>query len=300
MPRVFDLWEGCFVDFIIISGLSGAGKSSVAAHMEDMGFYCVDNLPVSLIPDFAGLCMAGGGLGNYDRVALVTDIRGGQSFDGLFQVLEGLTEMECAYRILFVEASDEAIINRYKETRHAHPLAREGYALTDAVTRERLALTKVRQRADQIIDTTGLTHADLKREVLRLFSTGSAAESMSVSVLSFGFKYGIPIEADLVFDVRFLPNPYYIAGLRELTGMDEAVNSFLFGYQQTRDFLEHLEGLLSFLLPLYVQEGKSSLVIAMGCTGGHHRSVAMVRKVAEFVRQKGYHASESHRDVTHI
>jgi len=286
------------MDFIIISGLSGAGKSSIAAHLEDLGFYCVDNLPVSLIPDFAGLCMAGGGSGNYDRVALVTDIRGGQSFDGLFQALSALEEMDCEYKILFVEASDEVIIQRYKETRHTHPLTREGSSLAQAVNRERLALAAVRQRATHIINTTALNHAKLRSEVLRLFGDGSPSESMSISVISFGFKYGIPIEADLVFDVRFLPNPFYIPTLRDLTGLEDAVHTFLFGYDQTHAFLSHLDDMLTFLLPQYVTEGKAALVLAIGCTGGQHRSVAITRAVAELLRQKGYYASENHRDMT--
>lgn len=286
------------MDFVIISGLSGAGKSSIASILEDLGFYCVDNLPVSLIPDFAELCMAGGGAGNYDRVALVTDIRGGQTFDGLFHALSALEKMECDYKILYVEASDETIIHRYKETRHTHPLAHHGYSLAEAVSLERLALASVRQRANHIINTTALNHAKLRAEILRLFGDGSPAESMNISVISFGFKYGIPIEADLVFDVRFLPNPFYISPLRDLTGLDEPVRSFLFGYQQTRDFLSHLEDMLTFLLPQYVKEGKGALVIAIGCTGGHHRSVAMTRAVSDFIRQKGYYVSENHRDMT--
>ena len=285
-------------DFVIVSGLSGAGKSSVAAYLEDMGFYCVDNLPVALIPDFACLCMAGGGSGHYDRVALVTDIRGGQSFDGLFSALDALGEIDCGYKILFVEASDEAIVNRYKETRHSHPLTRQGLSLAEAVATERLALRPVRQRATHIINTTALTHAKLRGEVLRIFGRGESAESMSISVTSFGFKHGIPIEADLVFDVRFLPNPFYIPNLKELTGLDEPVRSFLFGYQQTRDFMHHLESLLGFLLPQYVAEGKAALAIAIGCTGGHHRSVAVTRALADFIRQKGYRTGENHRDMT--
>lgn len=284
------------MDFIIISGQSGAGKSSIAAHLEDLGYYCVDNLPVSLIPDFAALCLAGGG--TYDRVALVTDIRGGQSFDGLFVALQTLEDMDCAYKILFVEAADEVIIKRYKETRHTHPLTRQGFSLAESVHRERLALASVRARATHTINTTALNHAKLRSEVLRLFGDGSPSESMSISVLSFGFKYGIPIEADLVFDVRFLPNPFYIPHLRECTGLDEGVRSFLFGYEQTHDFLAHLEDLLRFLLPQYVTEGKGALVIGIGCTGGKHRSVALTRALSDFIRRQGYHASENHRDMT--
>ena len=285
------------MEFIIISGLSGAGKSSAAAFLEDLGFYCVDNLPVALITTFAGICMAGAGTGRYSRVALVTDIRGGQTFDELFQALDELKEMKLDYQLLFVEASDEVIINRYKETRHTHPLTRQGYSLPEAVQLERMALEPVRRRASHILNSTGLNLSKFRGELLRLFGMGSLNEAITVSVTSFGFKYGIPIDADLVFDVRFLPNPYYIAELKECTGLEEAVRTFLFGYRQTHEFLRHLEELFSFLLPQYVEEGKSSLVIAIGCTGGHHRSVAIAHALTEFIRQKGYRVEEQHRDM---
>lgn len=284
------------MDFIIISGLSGAGKSKVASFMEDMGFYVVDNMPAALMPRFAELCLAG--QGKYDRVALVNDIRGGQTFDELFAALSDLEKMGCAYQILFVEAATETIIKRYKETRRIHPLSRHGRSLAEAVQQEKATLAPVRQRAEYIIDTTALSTAKLRGEVLRLFGDGQEERAMTVNVISFGFKYGIPIEADLVFDVRFLPNPFYLAELRHQTGLDEPVRSFLFRYQQTLDFMSHLESLLNFLLPLYLAEGKTMLVIAIGCTGGQHRSVALTRAVAEFVRQKGYTASENHRDMT--
>ena len=284
------------MEFVIISGLSGAGKSKTASFLEDAGFYVVDNMPAALIPKFAELCMAG--QGRYDRVALVTDIRGGQTFEGLFEALDELKRMGCAYKILFVEAGVETIINRYKETRRLHPLAKNGRSLDEAVHREREALSPVRQRAEYIIDTTALSTAKLRGEVLRIFGGGADTPAMSVNVISFGFKYGIPIEADLVFDVRFLPNPFYIKELRDQTGLDEPVYSFVFGYQQTRDFMTHLEHLMGFLLPQYVAEGKTVLVIAVGCTGGHHRSVAITRALAEFIRQKGYTANENHRDMT--
>ncbi len=285
------------MDFIIISGMSGAGKSKVASFLEDMGFYVVDNMPAPLMPRFAELCMAG--QGKYDRVALVNDIRGGQTFDDFFDALAALDRMGCAHRILFVEASVETIIKRYKETRRMHPLANNGErTLAEAVALEKTDLAPVRQKAEYIIDTTALSTAKLRGELLRLFGDGRQEEAMTVNVTSFGFKHGIPIEADLVFDVRFLPNPYYITELRSLTGLDEPVRSFLFRYQQTLDFMAHLEDLLSFLLPLYVAEGKTALVIAVGCTGGHHRSVAITRALCEFIRQKGYSASENHRDMT--
>ena len=282
--------------FILISGLSGAGKSKAASFLEDMGYYVVDNMPAALIPKFAELCMASPG--RYDKVVLVTDIRGGQTLDGLFDALDKLHDMGCDYKILFVEASVEAIIKRYKETRRNHPLSKTGRSLEEAVQLERSALEPVRQRAEYIVDTSALPTAKLRGEMLRLFGSGDTASAMSVSVISFGFKYGIPIEADLVFDVRFLPNPYYIAELRHQTGLDQGVWDFIFGYQQTRDFMKHLEGLIGFLLPLYVEEGKTALVIGVGCTGGHHRSVAITRALAEFIRQKGYSAAENHRDMT--
>ena len=281
--------------FILISGLSGAGKSKAASFLEDMGYYVADNLPAPLIPKFAELCMAG--QGQYQKVALVTDIRGGQTFDGLFDALDQLRDMGCAYQILFVEASLETIIKRYKETRRSHPLAKAGRSLAEAVALERTALEPVRKRAEYVLDTSALSTAKLRGEMLRLFGEGDGKPAMSVSVISFGFKNGIPLEADLVFDVRCLPNPYYIAELRPQTGLDAGVRDFVFGYQQTRDLMVHLEGLLSFLLPLYVEEGKTALVIAVGCTGGHHRSVAVTRALADFSRQKGYNASESYRDM---
>ena len=282
--------------FLIISGLSGAGKSKTASFLEDMGFYVVDNMPAPLIPKFAELCMAG--QGPYDKVVLVTDIRGGQTFDGLFTALDQLRDMGCDYQILFVEATLETIIKRYKETRRLHPLARSGRSLAEAVQLERAALEPVRQRAEYIGDTSALSTAQLRGEMLRMFGDQGDAPAMSVTVISFGFKYGIPLEADLVFDVRFLPNPYYITELRHHTGLEDCVRDFIFGYQQTRDFVKLLERMVGFLLPLYVTEGKSALVIAVGCTGGHHRSVAIARSLANFIRQKGYSAAEDHRDMT--
>ena len=212
--------------------------------------------------------------------------------------LDGLREMHLDYQLLFIEAADEDIVRRYKETRHTHPLTRQGYSLPEAVKLERLALEPVRRRASHILNSTGLNLSKFRGELLRLFGMGALEESMTVSVTSFGFKYGIPIDADLVFDVRFLPNPYYIAELKECTGLEEAVRAFLFGYRQTTEFMRHLEELFAFLLPQYVEEGKSSLVIAVGCTGGHHRSVAVAHALTEFIRQKGYRVEETHRDIS--
>ena len=283
------------MEFIIISGLSGAGKSRAASVMEDMGFFCVDNLPAPLIPKFAELGM--GGNGEYDRVALVTDIRGGTNFDGLFRALDSLEAMKCGYRIVFMEASDPVIIRRYKETRRNHPLAEECGSLEEAIALERDMLAPLKERADWVIDTSNLSTRALRGELLRLFSQGTAERSMEVRVMSFGFKHGIPAEADLVFDVRFLPNPYYVAELRPLTGLDAGVRDYALSSPQSQEFLKKLTDFVTYLLPRYLEEGKAALVIAVGCTGGHHRSVAVAHALAETIRGLNYPVTESHRDM---
>lgn len=284
------------MEFVIISGLSGAGKSKAASIMEDLDFFCVDNLPAPLIPKFAELGMAGSG--EYDRVVLVTDIRGGTNFESLFQALRDLKNMKCSYRILFMEASDETIIKRYKETRRSHPLAESCDSLEQAIALERRMLAPLRERAEYIIDTSNLSTAKLKGELRRLFSKGGTMEGrMDVRVTSFGFKHGVPMEADLVFDVRFLPNPYYVAELRPLTGLDQGVRDYVFSGGQTQEFLNRLGDFVTWLLPRYEEEGKTALVIAVGCTGGHHRSVAIAHALAGLIGEKGYPVSESHRDL---
>ena len=284
------------MDFVIISGLSGAGKSKAASFMEDMDFFCVDNLPAPLIPKFAELGMAGSG--EYDRVVLVTDVRGGTNFDALFRALDDLKAMKCAYRILFMDASDEVIIKRYKETRRSHPLGEECDSLEEAIELERKMLAPLRERAEYIIDTSNLSTAKLKGELRRLFARGGSTEGrMEVRVSSFGFKHGVPMEADLVFDVRFLPNPYYVADLRPLTGLDERVRDYVFSSPQTGEFMDRLEEFVGWLLPRYEEEGKTALVIAVGCTGGHHRSVAVAHALAERLRKNGGPVAESHRDM---
>lgn len=282
--------------FVVVSGLSGGGKSKTASILEDFGFYCVDNMPVALIPNFAEICMAN--QGKYEKVALVTDIRGGDTFDKLFVALNKLEQVGCMYEILFMEASPETIVHRYKETRRKHPLGSACTPIEEAIRMERQVLKSVRDRADYIIDTTALSTAKLRDQLRMLFASEEPAAQMNVNVISFGYKYGIPIEADLVFDVRFLPNPFYIDDLRKKSGFDQDVYDFVFHFQQTQDFMKYLERLIDFLLPLYREEGKSALVIAIGCTGGQHRSVAITRALAEFIRRKGYQATDSHRDMT--
>ncbi len=284
------------MEFIIISGLSGAGKSKAASIMEDMDFFCVDNLPAPLIPKFAELGMAG--QGEYDRVVLVTDVRGGTNFDSLFRALSDLKAMKCSYRILFMEASDETIIKRYKESRRSHPLAEACDSLEQAIALERRMLAPLRERAEYIIDTSNLSTAKLKGELRRLFAKGETAQGqMDVRVISFGFKNGIPMEADLVFDARFLPNPYYVQELRPLTGLDTGVRDYVFAAPAAEEFLRRLGDLIGWLLPRYEEEGKTALVIAVGCTGGHHRSVAIAHALAGEIKSLGYPVSESHRDL---
>ena len=283
------------MEILIISGLSGAGKSKAASALEDMGFYIVDNMPAAMILKFAEFCA--GGNGRYDRVALVYDVRTASSFTELFDVLDQLKKMDGVCRMLFLEASPETIIKRYKETRRRHPLARGTDSLEEAVEKGRVLMDPVKDRADFVIDTSRLSTAQLRSELLRLFGQEGEKGGMTVSVVSFGFKYGLPLEADLVFDVRFMPNPFYIEDLRPQTGLDRAVADYVFQFPQTRDYMKKLEDLLAFSLPLYAEEGKTSLTVAVGCTGGHHRSVAVTHALAAFVRDQGYQTVENHRDM---
>ena len=283
------------MEFILISGMSGAGKSKAASYMEDMDFFCVDNLPAPLIVKFAELGMAGSG--EYERVVLVTDVRSGTRFDGLFQALDELKNMNCSYRILFIDADDETIIKRYKETRRSHPLMEECESLEQAIALERQMLAPLRERAEYIIDTSNLSTAKLKGELRRLFTGNDGSKGkMDLRVISFGFKHGVPMEADLVFDVRFLPNPYYVQELRTQTGLDAGVRDYVYNSPVTVEFVQRLKEFTSWLLPRYEEEGKSMLVVAIGCTGGHHRSVAIAHDLAETFRAMGYQVSESHRD----
>ena len=283
------------MEILIISGLSGAGKSKAASFLEDMGFYIVDNMPAAMILKFAEFCTVSNG--RYDRVALVYDVRTANSFTEFFEVLDKLTAMDCQCRMLFLEASPETVIKRYKETRRRHPLRDGADSLEEAVRQERALMQPVKDRADYVVDTSRLSTAQLRSELLRLFDTRGEKAGMTVNVTSFGFKYGLPMEADLVMDVRFMPNPYYIEALRPKTGLDRDVYEYVFKFQQTKDFMKRLEDLLTFVLPLYAEEGKTSLTLAVGCTGGHHRSVAVTHALTEFIHQQGYPVTENHRDL---
>lgn len=285
------------MEILIISGLSGSGKSRTAAFLEDIGYYIVDNLPAEMMLKFANFCTASGG--RYDRVALVYDVRAGEPFQRLIDVQDKLRRRDnVRCRMLFLEADTRVIISRYKETRRTHPLCTEGGSIEEAVKRERELLDPVRARADFVLDTTAFSTAKLRSELLNLFGGVGTRQPLNVSVMSFGFKNGLPMEADLVFDVRFLPNPYYVPELKPLTGLDEPVREYVFSSEAAGRFLERLEPLLAFLLPQYRQEGRTELVIAVGCTGGRHRSTAVVHHLATFIGEQGFPVSESHRDIS--
>ena len=286
------------MEILIISGLSGSGKSKAASYLEDMGFYIVDNMPAAMILRFAEFCA--GGNRRYDRVALVYDVRtGDDTFTEFFEVLDQLKTMGGQCRMLFLECAPGTIIKRYKETRRRHPLSGDSLSLEEAVRKEREMLRPLRQRADLVIDTTKTSTAQLQSAMNRLFGDGENAQGgMTVQVVSFGFKRGLPLEADLVFDVRFLPNPYYIPELKYRTGLEKDVRDYVFRAQQTHEFIQQLESMLRFLLPYYSEEGKSLLVVGIGCTGGHHRSVAIAHELSQRLTSAGFDVSESHRDIS--
>ena len=281
------------MEFLIISGMSGAGKSQAADILEDMDYYCVDNLPLALLGRFAELCLAS--RGRYERVALVTDVRERESIAGLLPALDGLWGMGLDYRIMFMEADVPTIVRRYKSSRRPHPMQEPGGSLEDAVRREVSALASVRERADYIINTTGLSSAMLQSRIRELLSR--TEKRFSITVTAFGYKYGLPIDADLVFDVRFLPNPYYISELRPLSGLDDKVASFILERDEAREFMDRLASLLDFIIPLYAEEGRSTLHIAVGCTGGRHRSVAVANALAKRLAGRRENVTAAFRDI---
>lgn len=284
------------MEILIISGLSGGGKSKAASFLEDAGFYIVDNMPAGMILKFAEFCAAGSS--RYHRAALVYDVRTADTFDEFLEVLATLRQREYDCKLLYLEADVETVIKRYKETRRIHPLQEQTGSLESAVNREIALMAPVRAQADIVIDSTRYSTARLRGELLRLFGGAQHAGEMQVSLVSFGFKHGLPLEADLVFDVRFMPNPFYIDSMRAKTGLDQEVRDYVFSFRETEQFVEKLRDLLRFVLPLYREEGKTVLVAAIGCTGGHHRSVAVTHALAEYVRTLGYQVTENHRDMT--
>jgi len=283
------------MQFVIVTGLSGAGKTQTIRCLEDIGFFCIDNLPPALIPKFAELCYQS--KGKIDRIAIVVDIRGRNFFDNIFASLKSLEDMGLKYEILFLDAQDDVLIKRFKESRRSHPLS-QGKRIEDAILEERKRLEDIKSKASHIIDTSRLTVRQLKEEINKIYIMGEKFESLIITVTSFGFKYGIPLDCDLVFDVRFIPNPYYIDELKRLSGNDKAVFDYVFKWDETNKFVEKTTELLEFLIPNYIKEGKSQLVIGIGCTGGRHRSVAIANKIYENLKNNNHTVLISHRDIT--
>ncbi|MCM1189992.1 MAG: RNase adapter RapZ [bacterium] len=281
--------------FVIVTGMSGGGKSTALKMLEDAGFYCVDNLPVSLIEKFVELISTPNS--EISKVVLGLDVRSDQSFEDATGVLEQMKQRGYPFEILFMEADEEVLIKRYKETRRVHPLAVDG-RVEDGVRTERRVLEKIRRSADYVIDTSNLLTRELKEELDRIFVENEEYNSLMITVMSFGFKYGIPSDADLVFDVRFLPNPFYIDELKEKTGNDREVQEYVLKYEESEIFMDKLEDMVRFLVPNYVKEGKYRLVIAIGCTGGRHRSVTLANELYRRMKDKGkYGMKLYHRDV---
>jgi UPF0042 nucleotide-binding protein len=280
--------------FVIITGLSGAGKTEAIRGLEDLGFFCVDNLPPVLIAKFAELCYQTGA--KISKIALVIDIRGGEFFDELLSRLDDLEGEGIRWEILFLEASDQTLIKRFKESRRRHPLSPDDRVIK-GIEEERERLKGIRERANYILDTSNLRPRQLKGELANLFEGEEKREGLLVSVVSFGFKYGIPLDADLVFDVRFLPNPYYNEVLKDHSGENLAVRDYVMKRKDTKKFLALLSELIEFLIPRYIQEGKSNLVIGIGCTGGRHRSVIIANELLETLKNNGHRAIADHRDI---
>ena len=282
--------------FVVVTGMSGAGKSSALHMLEDAGYYCVDNLPVPLIKKFAELVSTPNS--EIEKVVIGVDVRTGQGFLELDRVLDEMTKNGMPFEVLFFEASDEILVKRYKETRRVHPLAGEG-RVENGIEKERELLVSIKRRADYILDTSQMLTRDLKKEIDKIFvSNQSYYKSLFVTIVSFGFKYGIPTDADLVFDVRFLPNPYYFDELKNKNGNDQEVQEYVLGFPEAGQFLDKLEDMLRFLFPKYILEGKNRLVVTIGCTGGKHRSVTLANALYERLKShEDYGFKIEHRDI---
>ena len=283
------------MEFLIITGLSGAGKTRAADVLEDLDYYCVDNMPVALMTRFAELCLDT--RGRFEKVALVTDIRDREGFGELPNTIEELRKMDCDVRILYMDADLPTLVRRYKESRRPHPLAEKGMSTEDAVLREEELLAPIKRSADYVVNSSSMTLGVLQNRLFALFAGGGRKRGLDVTVMSFGFKHGIPLDADLVFDARFLPNPFYVDALRPLSGLDRPVAEFVFSHPQTRIFLEKLEEMISFLLPYYIEEGKLTLTIAIGCTGGRHRSVAVASALHNHLIANNISSVNVNRDI---
>lgn len=283
------------MELLIVSGLSGAGKSLAVNALEDIGYFCIDNIPTGLLTRLVDFALQGENL--LEKVAVVLDVRGARSSSQIQKALDQLDEKNIQYQILFLEAADEVLERRYKETRRRHPISQaENVSTAAAITKERAVLQPLFQHANYIVDTSLLSPAQNKQRICSLF-LGTGQSSMSLTVMSFGFKYGLPKEADIVFDVRCLPNPYYVPELKEKTGLDQEVVDYVMQSADSQALLIQLQALLKLSLPLYVKEGKSQLTIAVGCTGGKHRSITFARKLGEYCQQLGYNPHVQHRDA---
>jgi UPF0042 nucleotide-binding protein len=281
--------------FVIVTGLSGAGKTQAIRSLEDLGYFCVDNLPPTLITKFAEVCFQNEC--NIDRIALVIDIRGGGFFDDLFKSLRELKALGYHYEILFLDARDEVLVKRYKESRRKHPLAPKGRVIS-GIELERLKLTEVKNRADNVIDTSDMPTRELREKISKIYEReGQLETKLIITVLSFGFKYGIPVDSDLVFDVRFLPNPFYIQELKYLSGKDKAVSDYVFNFPETNVFIDKLSDMLEYLIPNYLKEGKRQLIVSIGCTGGRHRSVSIANSIYKKLKEDGLEVNIEHRDI---
>lgn len=281
--------------FVIVTGLSGAGKTQAVRSLEDLGYFCVDNLPSTLIPKFVEACSETRGI--IDRIALVIDIRGGKFFDNIFEGLDYLKNNGHEYEILFLDASDEVLIKRYKESRRKHPLAPEG-RIINGIKLERKKLEEIRNMASNIIDTSKLATRELKEKITGIYQKeGQIETKLIITVLSFGFKYGIPVDSDLVFDVRFLPNPFYIPDLKQYSGNETPVSEYVMSFPQTKEFVDKLHDMLKFLIPSYLKEGKRQLIVSIGCTGGRHRSVTIANEIYKRLKNDGQIVNIDHRDI---
>lgn len=280
--------------FVIVTGMSGAGKTTVLKFLEDINFFCVDNLPPALLPKFAELCFENEG--EIDRVALGIDIRGGKLFSDLLETISQLGESGYNFEVLFLNAADKTLIKRYKESRRSHPLSRGG-SIEEGIAKERKILEDIRRRSAYIIDTTNILTRELKEQINNIFLDNKNFDSLIITVCSFGFKYGIPVDSDLVFDVRFLPNPYYISELKELTGNDSPVSDYVMGFEESLVFRDKLIDMVEYLIPYYIKEGKNQLVISIGCTGGKHRSVTIANALYNALKEKEHSAVLKHNDI---
>jgi UPF0042 nucleotide-binding protein len=285
------------MDLLIVSGLSGAGKSVAMNALEDIGYFCIDNIPAGLLPRFVEYSEAGENM--LQKVAIAMDIRGARSSREIMDALAKLDEHKVDYRILFIDASDDVLQRRYKETRRRHPMSISlGLSTTEAIEKERAILRPLQERADYQLDTSLLSTSQNRERVVSMFMQGgNIGDAMVLTVMSFGFKYGLPKDADLIFDVRCLPNPFYVPELKHKTGMDQAVVDYVMHSEESKELLHRIESLLEYSLPLYVKEGKSQLMIGVGCTGGKHRSITFARLLGEYCQKLGYHPNVQHRDA---